>query len=151
VAQHDAGYPELSGVAEALVEGRNCRIAVEDHQLIRRRAGNSPDTQTNSVSCVDMASVTEHWLADCAARAHSPGMFAVTEKEAAVIRAAFEQRGELSAAVELRRLFPASATTCRRGNASVPSRDGDRCCKAISRIMSPRCARAAEPTEVHEF
>jgi hypothetical protein len=51
---------------------------------------------------------------DCASRniglptvlAHCPGMFAVTEKEAAVIRAAFEQRGELSAAIELRRLFP---------------------------------------------
>jgi hypothetical protein len=34
-------------------------------------------------------------------------MFIVTEAEAAAIRAAFEQRGELSAAVELRRLFPA--------------------------------------------
>jgi hypothetical protein len=34
-------------------------------------------------------------------------MFVVTEAEAAAIRAAFEQRGELSAAVELRRLFPA--------------------------------------------
>ena len=33
-------------------------------------------------------------------------MFVVTEAEAAAIRAAFEQRGELSAAVELRRLFP---------------------------------------------
>jgi hypothetical protein len=33
-------------------------------------------------------------------------MFVVTEAEAAAIRAAFEQWGELSAAVELRRLFP---------------------------------------------
>jgi hypothetical protein len=33
-------------------------------------------------------------------------MFVVSEAEAAAIRAAFEQRGELSAAVELRRLFP---------------------------------------------
>jgi hypothetical protein len=33
-------------------------------------------------------------------------MFVVTEADAAAIRAAFEQRGELSAAVELRRLFP---------------------------------------------
>jgi hypothetical protein len=30
----------------------------------------------------------------------------VVEAEAAAIRAAFEQRGELSAAIELRRLFP---------------------------------------------
>jgi hypothetical protein len=33
-------------------------------------------------------------------------MFVVTESEAAAIRAAFEQQGELSAAIELRRLFP---------------------------------------------
>jgi hypothetical protein len=33
-------------------------------------------------------------------------MFAVSEEEAAAIRAAFEQRGELAAAVELRRHFP---------------------------------------------
>jgi hypothetical protein len=33
-------------------------------------------------------------------------MFVVTEAEAAAIRAVFEQEGELSAAIELRRLFP---------------------------------------------
>jgi hypothetical protein len=33
-------------------------------------------------------------------------MFAVTEEQAATIRAAFEQRGELSATIELRRMFP---------------------------------------------
>jgi hypothetical protein len=38
-------------------------------------------------------------------------MFVVTEAEAAAIRAAFEQRGELSAAVELRRLYPAITDT----------------------------------------
>ena len=32
-------------------------------------------------------------------------MFSVTEAEAATIRAAFDQDGELSAAVELRRIF----------------------------------------------
>ena len=35
-----------------------------------------------------------------------PGMFCVTEAEAAAIRAAYEQGGEFSAAIELRRLFP---------------------------------------------
>jgi hypothetical protein len=34
-------------------------------------------------------------------------MFVVSEAEAAAIRAVFDQQGELSAAVELRRLFPA--------------------------------------------
>ena len=50
-------------------------------------------------------------------------MFIVTEAEAAAIRTAFEQRGELSAAVELRRLFPgvidmAEARECARTIAS---------------------------------
>jgi hypothetical protein len=35
-----------------------------------------------------------------------PCMFVVSETEAAAIRTAFEQSGELAAAVELRRLFP---------------------------------------------
>ena len=38
-------------------------------------------------------------------------MFVVTEAEAAAIRAAFEQRGEFAAAVELRRLFPGVTDT----------------------------------------
>jgi hypothetical protein len=33
-------------------------------------------------------------------------MFAVTEEQTAAIRTVFEQRGEFSAAVELRRMFP---------------------------------------------
>jgi hypothetical protein len=33
-------------------------------------------------------------------------MFSVSEAEATIIRTAFEQEGELSAGVELRRLFP---------------------------------------------
>ena len=52
-------------------------------------------------------------------RTHPAGMIVVTEAAAAAIRAAFEQRGELSAAVELRRLFPgvtdtAQACACAR-------------------------------------
>ena len=38
-------------------------------------------------------------------------MFVVTEAEAAAIRAMFEQRGELAAAVELHRRFPGIADT----------------------------------------
>ena len=37
---------------------------------------------------------------------HALAMFVVSEAEATAIRAAFEQRGEFAAAVELRRLFP---------------------------------------------
>ena len=59
-------------------------------------------------------------------------MFVVTEAEAAAIRAVFEQQGELSAAIELRRLFPgvtdnAQAQECARTiagweTATVPPR-----------------------------
>ncbi len=45
-------------------------------------------------------------LAGHALRRHPPQMVVVSEAEAAVIRTAFERGGELSAAVELRRLFP---------------------------------------------
>ena len=45
------------------------------------------------------------------AHTHPASMFVVTEAEAAAIRAVYEQRGEFSAAVELRRLFPAVTDT----------------------------------------
>src|SRR5271165_3808987 len=49
----------------------------------------------------------------------SPAMFVVTEGDAAAIRAVFDQEGELSAALELRRRFPgitdnAKARACAR-------------------------------------
>jgi hypothetical protein len=40
------------------------------------------------------------------AHVHPPAMFSVTQAEATAIRDAFHQRGELSAVIELRRLFP---------------------------------------------
>lgn len=46
------------------------------------------------------------WVASGPGRVQAPCMFTVSESEAAAIRAAFEQQGELSAAIELRRLFP---------------------------------------------
>ncbi len=45
-------------------------------------------------------------LAPATAHAHPPVMFSVTEAGATAIRDAFRQRGELSAVIELRRLFP---------------------------------------------
>ena len=45
-------------------------------------------------------------LAPATAHAHPPVMFSVTEAGATTIRDAFRQRGELSAVIELRRLFP---------------------------------------------
>jgi hypothetical protein len=48
-----------------------------------------------------------------------PAMFVVSEEVAAAIRTAYEQEGELSAAIEVRRLFPgvtdnAKARACAR-------------------------------------
>jgi hypothetical protein len=37
---------------------------------------------------------------------HAEGMFVITEADAAAIRAIFDEEGELSAAIELRRRFP---------------------------------------------
>jgi hypothetical protein len=48
-------------------------------------------------------------IAGQAPAADDPAMFIVSKAEAAAIRAAFEQGGELSASVELRRLFPGLA------------------------------------------
>jgi hypothetical protein len=48
-------------------------------------------------------------LAQRGADLHPPIMFAVSEADVAVIRAAYERDGELSAVIELRRLFPGIA------------------------------------------
>ena len=50
---------------------------------------------------------------------HAPTMFMVTEADAAAIRAAFHEEGELSAIIELRQRFPgitdhAQARACAR-------------------------------------
>jgi len=50
---------------------------------------------------------------------HAPAMFIVTEADAAAIRAAFHEEGELSAIIELRQRFPgitdhAQARACAR-------------------------------------
>jgi hypothetical protein len=58
-------------------------------------------------------------LSDVGHIPHHPTMFVVTETDAVAIRAVFEQEGELSAAIEVRRLFPgvtdnAKALACAR-------------------------------------
>jgi hypothetical protein len=60
---------------------------------------------------------TDNALASGRAHHHAFGMFVITEADAAAIRAIFDQEGELSAAIELRRRFPgitdnAKARTC---------------------------------------
>ena len=51
---------------------------------------------------------------------HAPAMFAVSEEDAAAIRAAFDQAGELAAAIELRRRFPGITDNAKaRANARI--------------------------------
>ena len=72
-------------------------------------------------------------------------MFCVSETEAAAIREAYEREGELSAAVELRRLFPgitdnAHARTCARmiaGWMPLP--------EPLAKATRPRPSRASKP------
>ena len=52
---------------------------------------------------------------------HTSNMFVVSESEAAAIRTAFEQPGELSAAIELRRLFPGSTDNTQTRKCARPT------------------------------
>ena len=64
-------------------------------------------------------------------------MFSVTEAEAAAIRTVYEQDGELSAAVELRRLFPGVGAEAAR-----------RCARIIagwSPLPAPQIASSMRP------
>jgi hypothetical protein len=93
--------------------------------LLRVLAGDCPElNSTNSsdrsdVRCPTLAELPAQqgqWLralplAGRGARAHAREMFVLTEADAAAIRAAFDQGGELSAVVELRRRFPGIADT----------------------------------------
>jgi hypothetical protein len=67
-------------------------------------------------------------LADHRPHSHARRMFVVSDADAAAIRAIFHQRGELSAAVELRRLFPGlnaeTARDCARTIAGWEPRPG---------------------------
>ena len=88
----------------ALAQGADCPF--ECHE--KRRTNNPADG-------------SRRWHRACrpSAHHHAIGMFVVTEADAAAIRAVFNQEGELSAAIELRRRFPgiidnAEARACAR-------------------------------------
>ena len=53
-------------------------------------------------------------------------MFTVTESEAAAIRRTYEEEGELSAAIELRRLFPDVTDNAKARDTPGPSLGGSR-------------------------
>ena len=78
-----------------------------------------PGRNSDTVISADLSQPAIYRLLRPARRSHAPGMFVVSEADATAIRTAFEQRGELSAAVELRRRFPgildnAQARECAR-------------------------------------
>jgi hypothetical protein len=91
------------------------------------RTGTGPDLATGYEGGREAAAeggpptfrIQEAVLAAATPLPHPRAMFSVTEAEAALIRTAFDERGELSAAVELRRIFPgitdnAKARECAR-------------------------------------
>ena len=86
-------------------------------------------------------------LAGRGACRHATGMFIVTEADAAAIRAVFDQEGELSAAIELRRRFPGitdnvRARECARTIAGWKPLPAAAC--QITRLR-PRRARPTKP------
>ena len=66
----------------------------------------SPASLGRNVSLTLRAGTKKAAVAGHIGTPHAPGMFAITEAEAAAIRTVFEERGEFAAAVALRRLFP---------------------------------------------
>jgi hypothetical protein len=72
-------------------------------------------------------------------------MFVVTEAEAAAIRAIYEQSGEVSAAAELRRLFPAVTDTA-QARACARTIAG---WKPLSVPAAPGAAGTPEETRYH--
>jgi hypothetical protein len=97
---------------------------ISQHQRIAQQPHLGSDLRTNAdvdprERSVLMEPAPADAIASCGAGSHAPAMFVVSETEAAAIRAAFDRGGELSAAVELRRLFPgvtdmAEARECAR-------------------------------------
>ena len=61
-------------------------------------------------------------LAGHGVRHHAIRMFVFTETDAAGIRAVFNQEGELSAAIELRRRFPGITDNAKTRQCHSPSR-----------------------------
>jgi hypothetical protein len=74
--------------------------------ILRSMTRAGPPTAAGDRDDVPNSSTAYARLAGPGPRHHAHVMFVVSEAEAAAIRTAFEQQGELSAAVELRRLFP---------------------------------------------
>jgi hypothetical protein len=91
------------------------RLMVEFwHEVARSNRPPSPaftldnyliDTNRSGVAEVGLPDASSCIVGRDACR-HAIGMFIVTEADAAAIRAVFDQEGELSAAIELRRRFP---------------------------------------------
>jgi hypothetical protein len=71
-------------------------------------------------------------------------MFVVTEADAALLRAIFEQKGELSAAMEVRSLFPGVTDNTKRARVRPDHRWVETA--ASGRLSGQRVAPSYEPT-----
>jgi len=126
-------------------QGRGCRderpVLPYTGSAAARRAGLGPCPGAGDRGCRATDSGPQHSTRGRAIPMLS-GMFAVTEAEAAAIRAIFEQRGELSAAVELRRRFPGIADNA-QARECVRTIAGWRPPHPMKRPRLPRLAPAA--------
>ncbi len=91
--------------------------------LIGVRPDGASDQSQRPVLWIGRVGAAAVWLACHSVRHHAPAMFIVSEEAATAIRTAYEQEGEMSAAIEVRRLFPgitdnAAARECARTIAS---------------------------------
>jgi hypothetical protein len=89
--------------------GRRLMIACRQARRARHGGSGRSVSRVAEQSHADNPAPDEMALLDAARLPILPVMFVVNEAEAAAIRAAYEQGGELSAVVELRRLFPGLA------------------------------------------
>ena len=93
-----------------------------------------------------------HKAAVCGGRErHAWSVFCVTEAEAAAIRAVYLKEGELTAAIELRRLFPSIPDNAQTrahsrmiaGWQSLPAHPGFRRRGAVARALAARMKKPA--------
>jgi hypothetical protein len=108
-----SGAKPVTGVIDA----RRVRPAGCHVRMLRHRRQPRPEYEASSLLCQrggqhpTLHEQQGNRLPPLPHVPHALAMFVVTEADAAAIRAAFARGGELSAAVELRRLFPGVTST----------------------------------------
>lgn len=98
-----------AGRSEEIVDTLVAEHGNRDPLVIATKVGNERRTRRRHAvwrSERKEGDARQNTLPNHAQRSHAPAMLVVTDRDATAIRPAFDQGGELSAAIELRRLFP---------------------------------------------